>query len=323
MIYSENQLNNFSEPLSKTEDEKCMHAIQEVRDALQELGFKENEEGITTAFDDTPSYRTKMQNYDTKEFITIFLQGSYANNTNIKAESDVDVAVVKEMPFNVHYRTTQPSPQSDDTFNFVNAKPEYVSFKDRVEECLDQRFPGQVQRHNKSIKVKGNTYRKDADTVPASRYRNYVYNYSNDPDEYIGGILIKSDQNEIIVNYPEQHIIEGRKKNVATNHAYKRQVRIMKSINKEMENFNYSTATNMSSFGLESLTWNIPDEVFNRYTSLRYVFGEVVKYLSAHTQDFASYKEANGIKLLCTDYDEVRKYKEFVNDLSTFYEYEV
>ncbi len=49
MIYSENQLNNFSEPLSKTEDEKCMHAIQEVRDALQELGFKEN--GLKSIFE--------------------------------------------------------------------------------------------------------------------------------------------------------------------------------------------------------------------------------------------------------------------------------
>ncbi|MEJ1314622.1 hypothetical protein QY885_12190, partial [Latilactobacillus sakei] len=76
----------------------------------------------------------------------------------------------------------------------------------------------------------GNTYRKDADTVPAMRYRNYKWNFSDDPEEYIRGIRIKPDQGETIVNYPEQHILEGRKKNVATNHSYKKQVRIMKSV---------------------------------------------------------------------------------------------
>lgn len=323
MFFSEEQFKKFSAPLSKTEDEKCKNAIREVRDALRQLGFVENRQGITRMIEDSSAYQIRMQNDGTGERVTIFLQGSYANNTNIKAESDVDVAVVREDRFNTLYRITQPSPQSNSTFGIVDLDPESPSFKDRVQRCLEDSFPGQVKRHNKSIKVSGNTYRKDADTVPAYRYRNYTSNYSDSADDYIGGIKINPDRGDAIVNYPEQHISEGRKKNVATKHSYKRQVRIMKSVCKEMAEVGYLSAQQMSSFGLESLTWNIPDEVFNRYTTLKFIFDEVVKYLVAHSQSFENYKEANGIKTLCKNNEELQNVKQFVIDLSAFFEYTV
>lgn len=321
MIFSESRLVYFSAPLSVTEDVKCKHAIQQVRDSLKNLGFVEDINGITKSFEGASSYETRMENISSGEKIKVFIQGSYANNTNIKVESDVDVAVVRETPFHTEYRSVQPHPQTDDTFNFTVAAPDTATFKDRVESCLRASFPGQVERHNKSIKVSGNTYRKDADTVPAMRYRNYKWNFSDDPEEYIGGIRIKPDQGKTIVNYPEQHILEGRKKNVATNHSYKKQVRIMKNVCSEMVNTGYTSAGKMSSFGLESLTWNVPDAEFTRYNSLGSTFETIIQYLFQDYQRLSLYKEANGIKPLCKNDSEVQEYRIFLQDLLRFFNY--
>ena len=38
---------------------------------------------------------------------------------------------------------------------------------------LEHKFGSDVERKNKSIKIHGNTYRKDADSVPCRRYRDY------------------------------------------------------------------------------------------------------------------------------------------------------
>lgn len=49
-----------------------------------------------------------------------------------------------------------------------------------------------MERKNKSIKILGNSYRKDADLVLALRYKDYSYDYRFDPENYVGGVLIKA-----------------------------------------------------------------------------------------------------------------------------------
>lgn len=44
------------------------------------------------------------------------MQGSYANNTNVRTQSDVDIAVVEEDTFRTQYR----SGVSDSNYGFVN-----------------------------------------------------------------------------------------------------------------------------------------------------------------------------------------------------------
>ena len=76
-----------------------------------------------------------------------------------------------------------------------------------MENALNQHFGYHgVERHAKSIKVPGNTYRVDADVVPAYRYRDYSNDWNNNPENYVGGIEIRPDSGGRIINYPEQHI---------------------------------------------------------------------------------------------------------------------
>lgn len=96
-----------------------------------------------------------------------------------------------------------------------------------------------VQRKNKSIKINDNSYRKDADSVPCIRYRDYSNDYVVHSDNYIGGIIIQADDGTEIFNYPEQHIKNGVDKNKTTNFYFKKMIRIAKEIRYQMDEYGY------------------------------------------------------------------------------------
>ena len=75
-----------------------------------------------------------------------------------------------------------------------------------------------------------------------------------DENNYVRGIVIYPDDGGRIINYPEQHIENGKKKNNETNRYYKKMVRIMKKMRYLMCECGYKEAEQVSSFGL----WNIP-----------------------------------------------------------------
>ncbi|MFZ3578318.1 nucleotidyltransferase domain-containing protein [Virgibacillus sp. DJP39] len=319
MKFSEETLKLFAAPLSETEEQKCKNGIGMVRDALKGIGFSDDEQTIEKMFSDTFSYSIEMRNNAKNRKLKMFVKGSYANNTNVRTESDVDIAVVLESTFKVVYRAGI----TDDTYGFSNSDVSEKTFKDEVEEALRSKFGRDVERKNKSIKIHGNTYRVDADSVPCMRRRDYRNDYTNQSTNYVGGIVISSDEGETIINYPEQHIKNGRDKNNHTNTYYKKMVRIIKKMRYIMQEENYEAANNVSSFGLESLLWNLPNEVFTKYTTYKFVLGDVIEYLWGNNSSLPSYKEANGLKPLCSSSADFENYTRFIKDLYNFYEYDI
>jgi hypothetical protein len=320
--FNEDTLRLYAAPLSETENQMCLNAIRMVRDALKELGFTDDNKMIQPIYADTYSYSLEMRSLDYSRKVKLFIQGSYANNTNVRTQSDVDIAVVQEEVFQTEYRVSSLCPQSDTDYNFHRVPPAAKSFKDEVQECLEAKFKDDVERKNKSIKIYGNTYRKDADTVPCRRYKDFRNDFSNNANNYIGGIVIFSDDGQQIINFPEQHIENGKKKNVETNHYYKKMVRILKKMRYMMSDNKILSANKVSSFGLESLLWNVPNDKFTKYTSYKYIFEDVVDYLYDNRYMITSYKEANGIKDLCPNSYDRENYTNFINDLKVFYQYE-
>lgn len=208
MKFTESELHQYAAPLSATEEQHCKNAISMVRDALKPLGFTDDGKEIQPLYEDTYAYSLEMRTSGNQRKIKLLVQGSYANNTNIRRKSDVDVAVIQEEVFSTKYRT-YVEPQSDSDYGFTTASPKSISFKDEVEECLRDKFGNDVERKNKSIKVHGNTYRKDADAVPCRRYRDYSDDFRKDVNNYVGGIIINPDHGDPIINFPEQHIANG------------------------------------------------------------------------------------------------------------------
>lgn len=321
MKIKESMLQQYAAPLSESENQMCLNAIHMVRDALKGLGFS-YDRPAAPLYEGTYAYALEMRHASQGRHIKIFVQGSYANNTNVRTESDVDIAVVREDVFKTEYRTSTAPPQTDADYGFVVVPPSSKNFKDEVQECLEREFGNDVERGNKSIKIHGNTYRKDADAVPCQRYRDYRKDYTKNPANYVGGVVIYPDEGGRIINYPEQHIMNGRKKDISTNHSYKRMVRIMKKMRHLMSDAGINCADEVSSFGLESLLWNVPDSEYGNYT-LGLEFSHLVNYLWRNTANFPLYKEANGIKPLCPTAAEATAYAEFIVSLHDFFEYDL
>lgn len=324
MKFTESQLDLYSAPLSKTEEQQCLNAIGMVRDALKPLGFTDDGKPISALYTDTLAYSIELRSTSGSRRIKLFVLGSYANNTNVRTQSDVDIAVIQEETFRTFYRSSSVYPQSDADYHFVSASPQQKAFKDEVQECLVAKFGTDVERKNKSIKIHGNTYRKDADSVPCMRYRDYSGDYRKDESNYVGGVVIFPDDGGSIINYPEQHIKNGKAKNVSTNYYYKKMVRIMKKMRYLMQDSYISAASNVSSFALESLLWNIPDSHYLEYGKYRKVFHfkSIIDYLKSHKSDFGTYKEANGIKDLFPTSSDQTNMALFLDALDRFYDYE-
>ncbi len=92
MKFTDDMIISYEAPLSDTEDSKCKRAIGMIRDALKGFGYEDGPAGITRSYTDIYDYSLTMKNKETSAEIRLFIQGSYANNTNVRQESDVDVA---------------------------------------------------------------------------------------------------------------------------------------------------------------------------------------------------------------------------------------
>ena len=315
MKFKESTLKLYAAPLSKTEDDKCKHTIEEICNALKTLGYTDDQKGIALLESNTLAYSVSMRNKYSNENIHIFIQGSYANNTCVRNECDIDIAVVRndlhEYAFGEKFDTSS-----------IKLKEDAIKFKNVVEKTLKNEFPYQVYRGNKSIKVYGNSYRKQADTVPCIAMNYYYRSHLKDFSTHYDGVIIFADDGTVIRNFPKQHIKNGNRKNNQTNFYYKKMVRIMKKMRHLMSDCGYSCADNVSSFGIESLVWNIPNEYFRKYTSYGFAFEEIVKYAYNHKWALMNYYEANGIKKLCQTQQDVNNYSAFIDKLYTFFEYD-
>ena len=142
--------------------------------------------------------------YTSRNF-EVFLQGSYGNDTNIFAESDVDVVIRHKEPF-YHDLTALPTDQQTafKTY-FSDGTYPYSFFKDHVQKALEASFGSSVKPGRKAIKIEANGSRRNADVVVAFGYRRY-YRFNAEADErYDEGIAFFTPDNTLIANYPKDH----------------------------------------------------------------------------------------------------------------------
>jgi hypothetical protein len=231
--FSEETLNNWRKPPSDTEGEKLSNAEKMVRDAIKG--------------------HFSLQNVD----VNIFGQGSYANDTNVRLNSDIDINVQYQNAF--HFDL----PPNTNRYQFELNNPVPFSakaFKDDVQNALINKFGRDITRKNKCIGIEGNTYRVGADVVPTWPYKRFSMNGT-----FVDGVCFVADTGEKVVNFPVQHIKNGKSKNLRTHRRFKRLTRIFKRLRASMIKDGQSVDPNITSFLLECLLWNVPDWIFNEY----------------------------------------------------------
>ncbi len=187
--------------------------------------------------------------------LNVYAKGSYANNTNVRSDSDVDIAVECT---DVQYW------EESEKGNHTLGKPYegiWTPAKLRAEilSAMNAKFPGQVDSSGSTaIQINSNSARVDADVVPCFSYRYYMKHGSRD-----GTKIFKTDGSSI-VNYPAQQSENGIVKNKRTGYAYKKGARLLKRIENAMaEN---GTFRELPSFLIECLAYNCPDDAFAHQT---------------------------------------------------------
>lgn len=187
--------------------------------------------------------------------LKVYAKGSYANNTNVRSDSDVDIAV--ECTEALYWKESEkgiytPGKSYEGIWTPAKLREELIS-------AMKAKFPGQVDSSGSTaIQINSNSARVDADVVPCFSFRYYMKHGSRD-----GTKIFKTDGSNI-VNYPAQQKENGIAKNKRTGYAYKKGARLLKRVENAMAED--GTFRELPSFFMECLAYNCPDSVFSHST---------------------------------------------------------
>jgi hypothetical protein len=197
----------------------------------------------------------------------VFLQGSYGNDTNIYAESDVDVVMRLDSIY--RHDLDQLSDEEKQAFMAYREPATYSfeTFKTAVVAQLQRRFgAAAVSIGNKAIRIKADGSRRSADVVVCYQYRKYKSFRTYKTDDYVAGIIFPTTSGEII-NYPQKHSANLTSQHQASRAMLKPMVRILKNMRSRMVDLAMIKSGVAPSYYLEGMFYNVPPE---QYVSTSY-----------------------------------------------------
>ncbi|QQS16039.1 MAG: nucleotidyltransferase [Candidatus Moraniibacteriota bacterium] len=197
----------------------------------------------------------------------VYLQGSYKNSTNIRADSDVDVVVELTMTFGHNAHELPPEQKSAHDLAYSNATYDWHEFRRDVIKALTLYYGASSidTTGNKSIKLLPAPGRLKADIVPVISFRRYNYFHGVGLHSAEEGIKLYHQQtNKPIVNYPEHHYQNGvdKNSNLRTGGVFKPTVRIFKNMRNHLIEKKALAKEMAPSYFLQSLIYNVPDPCF-------------------------------------------------------------
>lgn len=158
--------------------------------------------------------------------LAIYTKGSYPNNTNVRADSDVDVVVeCLECSYFDYAHGVTATPGVGSRYEGEWTKERW---REEVGNALIKAFgeddvdlTGKVAQNVAAV----NGSRPSADVVPSFNYYRYL---DGGRSSYYNGSCVFDTSGKKIVNWPNQQLANGRKKNTDTGNNYKRFVRALK-----------------------------------------------------------------------------------------------
>lgn len=226
--------------------------------------------------------------------LTVYAKGSYANNTNVRADSDVDIAV--QCSDVLYWDEAEPGAKTSKGEPYTGPwTPSRL--RSELQSALEKKFPGEVDSSGSAaFKVNSSSARVDGDVLPCFDYR-YYFSSGGFRE---GSKAFKTDGTSI-VNYPQQQLENGRAKNIRTSLRFKKAVRVMKRVENVM--VDDSIIDELPSYFIECLVYNIPDSILIRASwveVVRGVLGHVYEELEGGepTDENSRWLEVNGCKYL-------------------------
>lgn len=232
-------------------------------------------------------------------------KGSYKNNTNVRADSDVDIAVVHE---GFRYFNDSALREGDKIVRHPITCKRYAgaALRDELEKALSSAYGSDCDTSGSTaIEIAENSGRVKVDVVPSFHHRKYYYDTQGNV-RYFAGTTTLRTTGEWVINYPEQQYANGVAKNNAerTGKRYKQMVRILKRVENDLVAAEQIEA--LPSYFMECLVYCVPDNLFNHQgaTPLTDDITAVVKHIWNKTKpsgDAQNWYEPNGIKPLFSD----------------------
>lgn len=230
--------------------------------------------------------------------VEVYLQGSYRNHTNIRADSDVDVVVELNTTF-AHNAHSLPVDQKQlHKVSYQNSTYNWTEFRQDVITALVEHYKSELvdTSGKKAIRLLPVPGRLKADIVPALKYRKYShFRGTSDYKSERGIRFYNLATNQSIVNYPHHHHKAGVDKHAnRTNEWFKPTVRIFKNARTYLIDNGKLGTEKAPSYFLQNLIYGIPDNLFG--TSYQNTVYNVLKYL--HENSLSSFKCQHGQHML-------------------------
>ena len=192
----------------------------------------------------------------------IFIQGSYGNDTNIYADSDVDIAICLT---SVYYGDTSYLNADEKAQYEASRTPGGVGFdefKAEVLAWLQKAFGQGVKAGKKALFVPGNGSRRDADVLVCVVSKTFTSYPTNAEPAVVEGVCFWTSEGEKVVNYPRQHLSNCTELNGATFQRFKSSVRVLKNMRNAMIQHGYLRDGIAPSYFIEGMLSNVPSQRF-------------------------------------------------------------
>lgn len=192
--------------------------------------------------------------------IEVFLQGSYANSTNIRGDSDVDIVVMLKSSWssdknllNAQEIAAYERDHSPATYTPKELRGDVIG-------ALNVHFGNErVNPKNKAIRVNKVDGYVDADVVPALQHRLYFKYDKNNSGGFVEGTKLFPVQGSSIVNYPKVHALNGTEKNKNSRENFKPTVRQIKQLKRRAVKSGRIDPNKVPGYLIECMTFNVPD----------------------------------------------------------------
>ena len=223
---------------------------------------------------------------------SVYPQGSYANKTNISADSDVDLVIALTSSFYPNQAELSLTERDEYGKYYEQADRTWRDFRDAVTEILRRDF--WVVEGSKAVKVRSGLVRLPADVLIALEHRHYQSFPSLAGQTFVDGVQFYTSGERRIVNFPKQHMKACAWKDSRTAGNYRKVVRVAKNARNALiadDDSEIDPGTAPSYF-LESLLWNVPDLCFAN--GLPNAYPQAIRWLGQNKDKLPEMKFPNG-----------------------------
>ncbi len=221
---------------------------------------------------------------------SVFLQGSYGNDTNIYAESDVDIVIQLDDCWQSDLSRISDEEKTAYRNAYVDATYTHRDFKRDVLKVLSDVYGNDVKAGDKAIAIAASGNRRKADVIAAIQFRRY-YKFRGIYDQnFTPGMCFYNATGEQIANYPKDHSENLTRKHQSTGNLLKLTTRMFKNLRGKLVDDGKLKAGVAPSYFIEGLLYNVPDSKFSN--NRQDTFAACMRWL----QD-----DADKSKLLCAN----------------------